>query len=142
MQNLGCRGMDNRMFYMLAPGGEYYNYSGCGNTVNYNHPLVRRFLLDCLRFWVSEYHVDGFRCVLLVPLPSSTPVWTLLMSCRTMLRAQSRVQACKQPAPDYLLHADSTLGTAPMCRAQCQVLYCSLRCDMWGSGLHMGGMQV
>ena len=49
------------MFYMLAPGGEYYNYSGCGNTVNCNHPLVRQFLLDCLRFWVSEYHVDGFR---------------------------------------------------------------------------------
>ena len=58
----GHRGMDNRMFYMLAPGGEYYNYSGCGNTVNCNHPLVRRFLLDCLRYWVSEYHVDGFRC--------------------------------------------------------------------------------
>ena len=56
-----CRGLDNRIFYMLAPGGEYYNYSGCGNTVNCNHPVVRRFLLDCLRYWVSEYHIDGFR---------------------------------------------------------------------------------
>ena len=55
------RGLDNRVFYMLAPGGEYYNYSGCGNTVNCNHPIVRRFLLDCLRYWVAEYHVDGFR---------------------------------------------------------------------------------
>ena len=46
---------------MLAPQGQYYNYSGCGNTVNCNHPLVRRFVLDCLRYWVTEMHVDGFR---------------------------------------------------------------------------------
>lgn len=46
---------------MLAPGGEYYNYSGCGNTLNCNHPVVRKFILDCLRHWVTEYHIDGFR---------------------------------------------------------------------------------
>lgn len=49
------------MYYMLAPGGEYYNYSGCGNTLNCNQPVVRQFILDCLRYWVTEYHVDGFR---------------------------------------------------------------------------------
>ena len=56
-----CRGLDNRVYYMLAPEGQYYNYSGCGNTVNCNHPIVRRFILDALRYWVQEMHVDGFR---------------------------------------------------------------------------------
>lgn len=59
-----CRGLDNRTYYMLAPGGEYYNYSGCGNTLNCNEPAVRKFILDCLRYWVTEYHVDGFRCAM------------------------------------------------------------------------------
>lgn len=46
---------------MLAPEGQYYNYSGCGNTLNCNQPVVRQFVLDCLRYWVEEMHVDGFR---------------------------------------------------------------------------------
>ena len=46
---------------MLAPEGQYYNYSGCGNTLNCNHPVVRKFVLDALRYWVVEMHVDGFR---------------------------------------------------------------------------------
>eukprot|EP00879_Flechtneria_rotunda_P004985 GHRR01005261.1.p1 GENE.GHRR01005261.1~~GHRR01005261.1.p1 ORF type:complete len:888 (+),score=273.41 GHRR01005261.1:539-3202(+) len=58
---LSFRGLDNRVYYMLAPLGEYYNYSGCGNTMNCNHPTVRKFIVDCLRYWVTEYHVDGFR---------------------------------------------------------------------------------
>ncbi len=61
------RGLDNRMYYMLAPGGEYYNYSGCGNTLNSNHPVVRQFIVDCLKFWVTEYHIDGFRCWCMIP---------------------------------------------------------------------------
>jgi hypothetical protein len=56
------RGLDNRVYYMMAPGGEYYNYSGCGNTFNCNNPTARQFVIDCLRFWVTEYHIDGFRC--------------------------------------------------------------------------------
>lgn len=56
-----CRGLDNRVYYMLAPEGQYYNYSGCGNTFNCNHPVVRKFIVDCLRYWVVEMHVDGFR---------------------------------------------------------------------------------
>lgn len=55
------RGLDNRVYYMLAPGGEYYNYSGCGNTLNCNQPVVRQFIVDCLRYWVTEFHIDGFR---------------------------------------------------------------------------------
>lgn len=58
---LSFRGLDNRVYYMLAPLGEYYNYSGCGNTMNCNHPTVRKMIVDCLRYWVTEYHVDGFR---------------------------------------------------------------------------------
>eukprot|EP00891_Asterochloris_glomerata_P003947 jgi/Astpho2/3947/e_gw1.00063.17.1_t len=58
---LSFRGLDNRVYYMLAPEGQYYNYSGCGNVINCNHPVVRRFIVDCLRYWVQEMHVDGFR---------------------------------------------------------------------------------
>jgi glycogen operon protein len=55
------RGLDNAIYYMLGRHGEYLNYSGCGNTFNCNHPLVRDFILDCLRYWVSVMHIDGFR---------------------------------------------------------------------------------
>ncbi|MCL2880104.1 MAG: glycogen debranching protein GlgX, partial [Treponema sp.] len=56
------RGLDNSIYYILNPNRRYYeNFSGCGNTVNCNHPVVRTFILDCLRYWVIEMHVDGFR---------------------------------------------------------------------------------
>jgi len=56
------RGIDNTVYYMLKEDRRYYqNFSGCGNTFNCNHPLVRDFILDCLRYWVIEMHVDGFR---------------------------------------------------------------------------------
>jgi glycogen operon protein len=55
------RGLDNELYYLLGPDGKYLNYSGCGNTVNCNHPVVRELLITCLRFWVAEMHVDGLR---------------------------------------------------------------------------------
>ena len=55
------RGIDNAIYYMLDEQGKYLNFSGCGNTLNCNHPLVRDFILDCLRYWVTAMHVDGFR---------------------------------------------------------------------------------
>ena len=59
---LGLRGFDNLAYYILEDGGaRYANYSGCGNTLNANHPIVRRMILDSLRYWVEEMHVDGFR---------------------------------------------------------------------------------
>jgi isoamylase len=58
---ISFRGLDNKTYYMLTPEGFYYNFSGCGNTLNCNHPVVRVFVLDCLRYWASEYHIDGFR---------------------------------------------------------------------------------
>jgi isoamylase len=58
---ISFRGIDNATYYMLTPDGYYYNFSGCGNTLNCNHPVVRNLVLDCLRYWAAEYHVDGFR---------------------------------------------------------------------------------
>ena len=55
------KGIDNNIYYILTPNGEYYNFSGCGNALNGNHPMTRRFIIDCLRYWVTEYRVDGFR---------------------------------------------------------------------------------
>lgn len=55
------KGLENSVYYMLAPNGEYYNFSGCGNTLNCNHPVVRELIRDSLRYWVTEMHVDGFR---------------------------------------------------------------------------------
>jgi glycogen operon protein len=59
---LNFRGLDNSVYYLLEDDKRCYkNYSGCGNTLNCNHPVVRHFILDCLRYWVVEMHVDGFR---------------------------------------------------------------------------------
>ncbi len=59
---ISFKGLENRVYYMLEGGGKYYrNYSGCGNTVNGNHPIVRELIFHCLRHWVHNYHVDGFR---------------------------------------------------------------------------------
>jgi glycogen operon protein len=55
------RGLDNQLYYMLTPEGRYLNFSGCGNTVSCNHPVVRNLLINCLRFWVADMHVDGLR---------------------------------------------------------------------------------
>ena len=55
------RGIDNTIYYLLGQEKEYLNFSGCGNTLNCNHPLVRNMIMDCLRYWVIEMHVDGFR---------------------------------------------------------------------------------
>lgn len=55
------KGIDNRIYYMLTPEGNYYNFSGCGNTLNCNHPVVQQMILECLRHWVIHYRVDGFR---------------------------------------------------------------------------------
>ncbi|KAH7288477.1 hypothetical protein KP509_31G027800 [Ceratopteris richardii] len=72
---LSFRGVDNAVFYMLAPKGEFYNYSGCGNTFNCNHPIVRRFIVECLRYWVIEMHIDGFRFDLATILTRSSSLW-------------------------------------------------------------------
>jgi glycogen operon protein len=55
------RGLDNELYYLIDERGNYLNYSGCGNTVNCNHPVVRDLIMTCLRYWVGEMHVDGFR---------------------------------------------------------------------------------
>jgi glycogen operon protein len=58
---ISFRGLDNKTYYMLQPDGRYQNFSGCGNTMNCNNPVVRNMVLDSLRYWAAEYHIDGFR---------------------------------------------------------------------------------
>jgi len=59
--SISFKGLDNKIYYMLTPEGYYFNFSGTGNTLNCNNPVVRNLVLDCLRYWASEYHIDGFR---------------------------------------------------------------------------------
>lgn len=58
---ISFKGFDNNIYYMLTPEGYYFNFSGCGNTMNCNHPVVQRMIVDCLRYWVETYRIDGFR---------------------------------------------------------------------------------
>jgi isoamylase len=84
---LSFRGLENRAYYMLeADQARYANYSGCGNTFNDNHSIGRRLIIDCLRYWVEEMHVDGFRFDLAAvlsrdewgqPLKSPQTLWTI-----------------------------------------------------------------
>jgi isoamylase len=84
---LGFRGIDNPTYYILEDGGSRYaNYTGCGNTLNANHPVVRRLIVDSLRYWVEEMHVDGFRFDLASilsrdpsgrPLPNPPVLWDI-----------------------------------------------------------------
>jgi isoamylase len=84
---LSFRGIDNPTYYILEDGGgRYANYSGCGNTFNTNHPVVRRMIVDSLRYWVAEMHVDGFRFDLASilardalghPLPEPPVLWDI-----------------------------------------------------------------
>jgi len=84
---LSFRGIDNPTYYILEHGGAHYsNYTGCGNTFNGNHPIVRRLIVDSLRYWVEEMHVDGFRFDLASilsrdssghPLPNPPVLWDI-----------------------------------------------------------------
>jgi glycogen operon protein len=84
---LSFKGIDNGTYYMLESGGEYYaNYTGCGNTFNANDPIARRLIIDSLRYWVQEMHVDGFRFDLASilcrdaaghPLPNPPVLWDI-----------------------------------------------------------------
>ena len=75
---------------MLTPEGNYYNFSGCGNTLNCNHPIVRQMILECLRYWTINYRVDGFRFDLAsilgvmrtVPLLTTRHFWNFLLTIR------------------------------------------------------------
>lgn len=58
---ISFKGLDNNIYYMLKPDGSYQNFSGCGNTMNCNHPVVQNMIIECLRYWVTTYRVDGFR---------------------------------------------------------------------------------
>uniref|UniRef100_A0A7N0UUS6 Glycosyl hydrolase family 13 catalytic domain-containing protein n=1 Tax=Kalanchoe fedtschenkoi TaxID=63787 RepID=A0A7N0UUS6_KALFE len=78
---LSFRGVDNSVYYMLTPKGEFYNYSGCGNTMNCNHPVVRQFILESLRYWVTDFHVDGFRFDLASIMTRGSSLWDAVNVC-------------------------------------------------------------
>jgi glycogen operon protein len=81
------RGLDNRAYYILQPDrARYANFSGCGNTLNANNPIVRRLIVDSLKYWVEQMHVDGFRFDLASilsrddagePMPHPPVVWDI-----------------------------------------------------------------
>lgn len=81
------RGIDNPTYYILENGGATYaNYTGCGNTFNANHPIVRRLIVDSLKYWVEQMHVDGFRFDLAsilsrdssgAPIPNPPVLWDI-----------------------------------------------------------------
>nr|AUZ20772.1 isoamylase 1 [Manihot esculenta] len=98
---LSFRGIDNSVYYMLAPKGEFYNYSGCGNTFNCNHPVVRQLILDCLRYWVIEMHVDGFRFDLASIMTRGSSLW-------------DPVNVFGKPIEGDLLTTGSPLGSPPL----------------------------
>ncbi|KAJ0965571.1 hypothetical protein J5N97_026709 [Dioscorea zingiberensis] len=98
---LSFRGADNRTYYMVAPKGEFYNYSGCGNTLNCNHPVVRQFIVDCLRYWVIEMHVDGFRFDLASILTRSSSLW-------------DSINVYGKPKEGDMLSTGSPLGNPPL----------------------------
>lgn len=58
---ISFKGLENSVYYILSEGKHFSNYSGCGNTINSNHPVVREMIFHCLRSWVQNYHIDGFR---------------------------------------------------------------------------------
>ena len=58
---ISFRGFDNAVYYMLEKRAKYANYTGCGNTMNCNHPAMKHLIIECLRYWLVEMHVDGFR---------------------------------------------------------------------------------
>jgi glycogen operon protein len=88
---ISFRGLDNRIYYHLDPENlsSYRDYTGCGNTVNCNHPVVADFIVRCLEYWVTEMHVDGFRFDLAsvlardetgAPDPYARVVWSIEQS--------------------------------------------------------------
>ncbi len=86
------KGIDNNIYYILTPDGYYYNFSGCGNVMNCNHPNVRQFIINCLRYWVVEYRIDGFRFDLASILtrdqdgaPMPNPPILQMIACDTIL---------------------------------------------------------
>ena len=117
---ISFRGIDNKTYYMLTPDGYYFNFSGTGNTLNCNNPVVRNMVLDCLRYWAAEYHIDGFRFDLASILgrdPSGAPLRNppLLESLALrpypgQVQADRRGLGCRRPLPGWFFPGLRTLG--------------------------------
>ena len=91
---LSKRGVDNKSYYWLDDQGGYQNWTGCGNTLNISHPKVMNWTLDCLRYWVEECHVDGFRFDLATIL-GRTPEYQRDAEMFQAIQADPLLSACK-----------------------------------------------
>tara|TARA_B100000959_G_scaffold287499_1_gene373102 strand:- start:229876 stop:231939 length:2064 start_codon:yes stop_codon:yes gene_type:complete len=93
---LSFKGLGNSIYYMLDEEGKYKNFSGCGNTLNCNHPIIREMIRNCLRYWVTEFHIDGFRFDLASILSRSTSgeplLWPPLLEIITLDPVLSKVK--------------------------------------------------
>uniref|UniRef100_A0A9I9DED4 isoamylase n=1 Tax=Cucumis melo TaxID=3656 RepID=A0A9I9DED4_CUCME len=103
---ISFRGVDNNVYYMLAPMGEFYNYSGCGNTFNCNHPAVPNSTFNKMqtfghRYWVTEMHVDGFRFDLASIMTRGSSLW-------------DAVNVYGNPIEGDILTTGSPLGNPPL----------------------------
>lgn len=113
------KGFDNNIYYMLTPDGNYYNFSGCGNTLNCNHPMVQQMILESLRYWTINYRVDGFRFDLASILgrnedgsPMNNPPLLRTLACDPLLRNVKLIaEACIRSAA-FLPAAAGLSGTA------------------------------
>ena len=116
---ISFRGIDNQTYYMLTPDGYYYNFSGCGNTLNCNNPIVRNMVLDCLRYWAAEYHIDGFRFDLAsilgrdpcgAPMANPPLLESLAFDPSWAMQADRRGLGRRRPLPGRLLPGLRPLG--------------------------------
>lgn len=98
---ISFKGIDNAVYYILDTHGDYYNFSGCGNSVNANSPQVIELIIACLRYWTAEMHVDGFRFDLASALTRGTHgqplVWAPLIEAITRDPILAKVKLIAEP---------------------------------------------
>lgn len=95
------RGIDDRTYYWQWDNGDYVNYTGCGNTLNLANEVTRRWVVDCLRYWVEECHVDGFRFDLATVLGRETPAYNPHALLFEDIRREPSLQGCKMIAEPW-----------------------------------------
>ncbi len=93
--SLSLRGVDNAVYYALHSGGECENWTGCGNALNFSHPRVVQLVMDCLRYWVSACHIDGFRFDLAVTLGRNGAAFNPFAALFAAMQQDPVLAACK-----------------------------------------------
>ena len=145
------KGFDNNIYYMLTPDGNYYNFSGCGNTLNCNHPIVQQMILECLRYWTISYRIDGFRFDLATILgrnedgsPMNNPPLLKTLACDPVLKqrkADRGSMGCRRDVSGRQLPGQSPLGRVerPVSRRTPQLLKRGLLAMAWDAAWSISG---